>query len=246
MTTTLNIPLWLAEKPDLSWNEKALYSIYFYFTFYADYRCCTLTNEQIGIRLGLEKKTVQRVKKKLLDAGYIKVSGIRVVALMTEEMATSERGDRNGTGGDRRSTGSTKSVTHNKEIIKNKESYNKGTYTEGNEVNNTGDSASESVGNRSSSWEAELREVLKKYISEGYQRGDVITLVRQCSMENRSVLDMLLKGYDWDKIPLRPLLKYYEEQPNDEVSKAIWLVLKDKDVEEYTEFCTLYDNGKGQ
>lgn len=247
MTKTMNIPTWLAEKPELSWNAKALYSVYHYFTFYANYHCCLLTNDQVGFRLGLKERTIQREKQKLRDAGYIKVSGIRVYALMTEEMATTGRGDTNGSGGDINCTESTKSDTHNKENKENKESNNKGTYTEGNEVDDTGGSLSERDGFRSTSWEAEQREVLKRYIPEGYQRGDVISWVRRMGMEDSSVLEILVKCYNLDVIPLQPLLKYYEEHPQDEVSMSIYQVLKDRDQDEYTQFCTLIDtNGKGQ
>ncbi len=254
MSSAINIPTWLAEKSELTWNEKALYSVYHYFTFYANYHCCLLTNAEIGLRLGLKERTIQREKQKLRDAGYIKVSGIRVSALMTEEMATTGRGDTNGSGGDTNGSGgdincteSTKSDTHNKENKENKESNNKGTYTEGNEVDDTGGSIQERNGARSTSWEAELREDLKQYVPDGYQRGDVISLVRQLGMERSSVWDILVRCYDWDVIPLETLLKYYEEHPQDEVSMSIYQVLKDRDQDEYTQFCTLTDtNGKGQ
>lgn len=242
MTKTINIPTWLAENPELSWNAKALYSVYYFFTFYANYHCCLLTNDEVGIRLGLKERTIQREKQKLRDAGYIKFSGIRVYALITEEMATTDRGDTNGSGGDINCTGSTKSDTHNKENKEKEESYNIGTYTEGNEGEDPGRSSFRSDEKCSpSSWEGELREVLKKYISEGYQRGDVISWVRQMGMEDSSVWEILVKCYDWDVIPLQPLLKYYEEHPQDEVSMSIFQVLKDRDQDEYTQFCTLID-----
>ncbi len=247
MSSTINIPTWLAENPELSWNAKALYSIYYYFTFFADFHCCLLTNDEVGFRLGLKERTIQREKQKLRDAGYIKFSGIRVYALMTEEMATTGRGDTNGSGGDINCTGSTKSDTHNKENKEKEESYNKGTYTEGDEVDDTGGSIQERNGARSTSWEAELREDLKQYVPDGYQRGDVISLVRQLGMERSSVWDILVRCYDWDVLPLQPLLKYYEEHPQDEVSMSIYQVLKDRDLDEYTQFCTRIDtNGKGQ
>jgi hypothetical protein len=118
----------------------------------------------------------------------------------------------------------------NTEPESKKESFNIGTYR------NCDDKCSPSFG------EGELREILKKYIPDGFQRGEVISWVQQQGMEKRSVWRILKKCYVWDVIPLQPLLKYYEEQPRDEVSMAIFQVLKDKDLDEYTQFCTWFEN----
>ena len=77
----LCIPYDLAADQSLSWAEKALYSIYHYFTFYGAMHCCRYTNEAIAERVGFKKRWLQVIKKSLTDKGLIKVSGIAVTAL---------------------------------------------------------------------------------------------------------------------------------------------------------------------
>ena len=83
MTETLNIPVWVAESTKLTWNEKALYSVYQYFTFIAKNHVCKLTNETLSHRLGMCLGTLRDTKRRLVKNGYIKTNGgISVTALI--------------------------------------------------------------------------------------------------------------------------------------------------------------------
>ena len=85
MAETLNIPTWLAEvdSEELNWNAKALYSVYYYFTFIGDKHVCKLTNENLCERLGMPLSTLRDAKRRLLSKGYIKTNGgIAVTALV--------------------------------------------------------------------------------------------------------------------------------------------------------------------
>ena len=75
------IPNELAAETTLSWNAKAVYSIYHYFTFYGD-GSCHITNEDIAARVGLKLTTMRDAKRQLKNAGWISTNGgIKVVAL---------------------------------------------------------------------------------------------------------------------------------------------------------------------
>lgn len=85
MAETINIPTWLAEvdSTELNWNDKALYSVYYYFTFIGDKHVCKLTNENLCERLGMPLSTLRDAKRRLLSKGYIKTNGgIAVTALV--------------------------------------------------------------------------------------------------------------------------------------------------------------------
>ncbi len=125
MANTINTPTWLAERPQLGWNEKILYSIYYYFTFYGKRKSCTYTNKELGEQLGLSEKQIQYAKQKLKAFGYIEVSGISVVAKI-DMASTGNGGDNSNTEGDKkRNCGDnfgnevTKNETHNIENKKN-------------------------------------------------------------------------------------------------------------------------------
>ena len=79
--TGIYIPSELAANTTLSWNEKAVYSIYHYFTYYGQSHCCRLTNDTICERLGIKERSLQRIKNDLTNNGYITVNGITVKAL---------------------------------------------------------------------------------------------------------------------------------------------------------------------
>lgn len=106
MAETINIPTWLAESTELNWNDKALYSVYYYFTFIGDKHVCKLTNKTLGERLGMADSTLRDAKRRLLTKGYIKTNGgIAVSALVKskhveiqqdkgfDHMSESDRGD---------------------------------------------------------------------------------------------------------------------------------------------------------
>lgn len=83
MAETFNIPTWIAESTELNWNDKALYSVYYYFTFIGDKHVCKLTNENLCERLGMPLSTLRDAKRRLLTKGYIKTNGgIAVSALV--------------------------------------------------------------------------------------------------------------------------------------------------------------------
>ena len=79
--TGIYIPSELAANTTLNWTEKAVYSIYHYFTYYGQSHCCRLTNDIICERLGIKERSLQRIKKDLTNNGYITVNGITVKAL---------------------------------------------------------------------------------------------------------------------------------------------------------------------
>lgn len=125
MANTITTPTWLAERPELGWNEKILYSVYYYFTFYGTRKSCTYTNKELGKQLGLSEKQIQYAKQKLRAFGYIEFSGIKVVAKI-DMVETGNRGDNSSPEGDKnRNCGDnfgnkvTKNETHNKDNRKN-------------------------------------------------------------------------------------------------------------------------------
>lgn len=76
------IPSEIAVDQSLSWNEKAVYSIFHYFTFRGELHCCKLTNESIAQRLGIGcVRTLRRIKSDLSHKGLISIRGITVTAL---------------------------------------------------------------------------------------------------------------------------------------------------------------------
>ena len=110
MAETINIPIWVAESTQLTWNEKALYSVYYFFTFKAQNHVCKLTNSAIAQRIGMCLGTLRDVKKSLIDKGFIKTNGgISVTALIqsskalvesSESVETQQEGCRNPAGTD--------------------------------------------------------------------------------------------------------------------------------------------------
>ena len=97
----LYIPETLAADQTLNWNQKVVYSVYHYYTYYGQSHCCRLTNDTICKHLGLKERTLQRVKQELTNNGYITVNGITVKALkefagvteMTPIANNEQRGD---------------------------------------------------------------------------------------------------------------------------------------------------------
>lgn len=77
----LYIPEALAADQSLNWNQKVVYGVYHYYTYYGQSHCCRLTNDTICKHLGLKERTLQRVKQELTNNGYITVNGITVKAL---------------------------------------------------------------------------------------------------------------------------------------------------------------------
>ena len=75
------IPKELAANNALTWTEKAIYSIYYYYTFFGD-GSCHITNENIAARLGIKLSTMRDAKRQLKNDGWIETNGgIKVTAL---------------------------------------------------------------------------------------------------------------------------------------------------------------------
>lgn len=249
MANTINTPTWLAERPELGWNEKILYSVYYYFTFFGKWKSCTYTNKELGERLGLSVKSVQRAKQKLKAAGYIQVSGIRVVAQITEKNSDCKggdhiipRSDKIGMGGDKNIPENTENDTHNKETNKkNKESNTEGTYIEGGDIENR-TSISVEVNDliSSSTCEEEIylddtttnderyQDELQNYISDIDQRAETNAWIRYLGKQDASVFEKLIIAYRWEKNDHLPLLGYIQDHPTDEVYQAIYNEFNDE------------------
>ena len=261
MANTINTPTWLAEKPELGWNEKILYSVYYYFTFYGKWKSCTYTNKELGEQLGLSVKAVQRAKQKLKAAGYIQVSGIRVIAQITEKKSDNKgwdnilsKSDKIGMGGDKNSPENTENDTHNKENKelnkKNKESNTEGTYTKGSDIEKR-TSISLEVNDliSSSTCEEEIypydtttnderfRDELQNYISDIDQRAETNAWVRYLGEQEASVFEKLIIAYRWERNDPLPLLGYIQDHPTDEVYQAIYNEFNDEHRQWLANFC---------
>lgn len=80
------VPMALAANMDLSWNDKAVYALYHYFTFYGNRRICSLPIKEISKRLGVSERTVKYSRSKLKECGFISSDGgIKTKALVKYE-----------------------------------------------------------------------------------------------------------------------------------------------------------------
>lgn len=62
----------------LNMNERVVLSKYKYFTEKGEYKCCSLTCEQIADELNMSVWYLKKIKKHLKELGYIRTSGIKV------------------------------------------------------------------------------------------------------------------------------------------------------------------------
>jgi len=261
MANTINTPTWLAERPELGWNEKILYSVYHYFTFYGKRKSCTYTNKELGEQLGLSEKQIQYAKQKLKAFGYIEFSGIKVVAQITEKDLDKKGGDDNlskgdkfGMGGDNYCPESTKNGTHNKENKeenkKNKIPNIEGTYIEGNdkgkrafvflEDNDLISSSTceeEIYPDDAATNEESLQNELQNYISDIDQRAETNAWVRYLGEQEASVFEKLIIAYRWERNDPLPLLGYIQDHPTDEVYQAIYNEFNDEHRQWLANFC---------
>ena len=270
MAETINIPTWLAESTELNWNDKALYSVYYYFTFIGDKHVCKLTNKTIGERLGMADSTLRGAKRRLKDKGYIKTNGgISVTALVKSNYVEIQQGDtptpskegvgiqqggcRNPTGRVSKSNSLDVEIQHhnkeNKENIEiNKETYNRSTFIgdgvpEYSDVTSGGE-----VGVSSSLIEEEISsttittEDLINYISDPEEREDVMRCARYYEVDSTSVLNILLTAYRWDRTDIVALSQYLGENLNDDVYQAIYMECRDndEDLKALENFCRSY------
>ena len=236
MTETINIPVWVAESTKLTWNEKALYSVYHYFTFIAQNHVCKLTNETLSHRLGMCLGTLRDTKRRLVKNGYIKTNGgISVTALVQsgetavapcEGVGIQQAGCRNPTGEVSKSNKEdVETQHHNKESKEdnkeNKETYSISTCKEETEI---WDASSLSYANITT-------EDLEVFISDSAKCEDVIARAMYVGEENKTVFGLLLCGYRWEDIDALPLLTYFKDNPTDEVYKGLeWALKDDRDV----------------
>lgn len=80
------IPIALAANNDLSWNEKAVYAVYHYFTFHGDLQLCTITKTALSKKLSLPLGTIKDICRRLKSKGYISTDGgIKTKALKNFE-----------------------------------------------------------------------------------------------------------------------------------------------------------------
>jgi hypothetical protein len=270
MAETFNIPTWLAESTELNWNDKALYSVYYYFTFIGDKHVCKLTNKTLGERLGMADSTLRDAKRRLIDKGYIKTNGgIAVTALVTskpvgiqqvdmpilskESVEIQQGGCRNPTGRVSKSNSLDVEIQHhnkenkeNKEI--NQETYNISTFIGDGVPENCEVSSGGEVEVSSSLIEEEIRpttittDALVDYISDPEEREGVMRCARYYDVDSTSELNILLTAYRWDRTDILPLCQYLRENMNDEVYQAIYLECKnnDEDLKSLNNFCRSY------
>ena len=62
----------------LNMNERVVLSKYKYYTEKGEYKCCSLTCEQIADELNMSVWYLKKIKKHLKELGYIRTSGIKV------------------------------------------------------------------------------------------------------------------------------------------------------------------------
>jgi len=76
------IPDEIVKVKKLNITEKAVLSIYKYYTEKGKYKCCTLTKPQIADEIGISVDYMKDIKKHLKELGYIRTDGgIRVIYL---------------------------------------------------------------------------------------------------------------------------------------------------------------------
>lgn len=85
-------PIEIQTLDTITWTEKALLSIYYYFTTEGKYKCCSMKNEDLyKNELKISKNTFERAKKHLKELGYIRTNGgIRVWYLGIKPKETKE------------------------------------------------------------------------------------------------------------------------------------------------------------
>lgn len=270
MAETINIPTWLAESTGLNWNDKALYSVYYYFTFIGDKHVCKLTNKTIGERLGMADSTLRGAKRRLKDKGYIKTNGgISVTALVKSNYVEIQQGDtptpskegvgiqqggcRNPTGRVSKSNSLDVEIQHhnkenkeNKEI--NKETYNRSTFIGDGVPEDCNVTSGGEVGCSSSLIEEDIRpttittEDLVNYISDPEERDDAMRNARYLGIDSTSELNILLNQYRWNGRDILPLCQYLGENLNDDVYQAVYRECRDndEDLNALNNFCRSY------
>lgn len=114
-----------------TWTKKVVYSIYLYYTKEGNYKACTLTNDYIANLVGIGERGLQKVKKELIEDGYINTNGgIKVTACKYIGGELQDRVNYSSEGVNYSSQGGELQDTHNKENKEvNKDIYN--TYIEG-------------------------------------------------------------------------------------------------------------------
>lgn len=120
-----------------------------------------------------------------------------------------------------------------------KESFNIGTYREGDDKCSFSTCEEEQFPDTLSTLAEEPIDYLQEYVSDPDQRSSVRSWVRTCGKQGSSILDQLLVGYHWGAIDVLPLLVYLGENPTDEVYTAISQECRnnDKDLEDIARFC---------
>lgn len=77
------IPIALAANKSISWNEKAVYAVYHYFTFNGRAKVCTVSAKGMSERLGIPESTMKSIRRSLIKRGYISTNGgIKTTALV--------------------------------------------------------------------------------------------------------------------------------------------------------------------
>lgn len=72
------IPKEILKVDGLSSTEKMVLSLYKYYTENGKYKCCSLTKPQIAEELCISVIYLKKIKKHLVELGYIRTSGIKV------------------------------------------------------------------------------------------------------------------------------------------------------------------------
>lgn len=82
-STGYYIPKALAANKSMSWNEKAVYTVYHYFTFNGRAKVCTISTKGMSERLGIPESTMKSIRRSLIKKGYISTNGgVKTTALV--------------------------------------------------------------------------------------------------------------------------------------------------------------------